>query len=411
MRVLYIHQYFVPPGAAGGTRSLEIARRLVARGHEVVMLTSDAFFGPLDTTSAVSAAGECGISLEVVKRPYSNRMSRRQRVAAFAYFAFEASRRAVRLSAPDLVFATSTPLTVAIPARVASRFFGVPYVFEVRDLWPELPVAVGAIRNPIAIFLARALERWAYKGAAQIIALSPGMREGVLRSYVYPDRVSVIPNGCDLDLFGKPGPRPQVIQKLVSDGFEFVVSYCGTLGPINAVERYLPDLCAEVAALDPRIAFLVVGDGWGREALLRRATELGVLRKNLFWHPPVSKTDVAGIVQHSSAGMSLFAPIEEMWHNSANKFFDTLAAGRPVFLNYGGWQSSLVRSYGAGLILPPAPTQQAAQMVAGALSDVNWMRKAADGAATLAREEFDRDRLVEGLICRLEEAAQCRVGR
>ncbi len=200
MRILYLHQYFCPPQSSGGTRSYEFARRLIASGHEVCMITSSAFLPSCGQAPRVSHQDIAGVPAIVIHVPYSNALPFGQRIRAFFQFAWYASREAIRQKA-DVVLATSTPLTIAIPGLLARLRHRIPMVFEVRDLWPELPIAVGALKNPLAKTGARWLEWIAYHSSAHIIALSPGMAEGVIRRGIPSNRVTVIPNSCDLDLF------------------------------------------------------------------------------------------------------------------------------------------------------------------------------------------------------------------
>src|SRR5205823_13311940 len=142
MRIVYLHQYFVTPQMAGGSRSYEMARRLVAAGHDVHMVTSDR--DAADAHAPWRHSVEAGIHVHWTPIAYDNRMSYGERMRAFLRFAWRAARKAVALRG-DVVFATSTPLTIAIPAVYAARRLRVPMVFEVRDLWPEVPIAIGAI--------------------------------------------------------------------------------------------------------------------------------------------------------------------------------------------------------------------------------------------------------------------------
>jgi glycosyltransferase involved in cell wall biosynthesis len=201
MRIVYLHQYFVTPQMAGGSRSYEMARRLVVAGHEVHMVTSDR--DAADAKVPWRHSVEAGIHVHWTPIAYDNRMSYGARMRAFLRFAWRAARKAVALRG-DVVFATSTPLTIAIPAVYAARRLRVPMVFEVRDLWPEVPIAIGAIRSPAAIWAARWLERLAYRNASRVVALAPGMRDSVVATGYPRERVAVIPNGCDFDLFADP---------------------------------------------------------------------------------------------------------------------------------------------------------------------------------------------------------------
>jgi hypothetical protein len=151
MRILYLHQYFNTPKMSGGTRSYEMARRLVKMGHDVHMVTS--YREETNHTDWFTTI-EDGITVHWLPLLYSNKMNYTQRIKAFVNFAVKSSIKAVSMKA-DIIFATSTPLTIAIPAVIASKRQKIPLVFEVRDLWPELPIAMGALKNPIARFLAK----------------------------------------------------------------------------------------------------------------------------------------------------------------------------------------------------------------------------------------------------------------
>lgn len=406
MHVLYLHQYFVPPDGSGGTRSYEMARRLVKAGHRVTLVTSSADFPEhygLAGRRAVRVLD--GIEIRILPVSYSNKLSHARRLAAFASFALRALLECARVRNVDVVFATSTPLTIAIPGLWAKFLHRAPMVFEVRDLWPELPIAVGALRNPVAVAAARWLERTAYRGAARIVALSPGMKEGIVRAGVPAERVSVVPNSCDVELFRAPASA--------GEGFlranphlkgSALVSYTGTLGPINGVE-YLVDVAAAMLALDPSVRFLVTGDGRQREAILERARAAGVLERNFWLRPSIPKRDVPSLLSASTLPVSLFIDVPEMWHNSANKFFDALAAGRPIMINHEGWQADLLRSTGAGLVVPARDPAAAAALIRGFVSDEGRLQKARVAAAALADGEFSRDLLFEKLRTVLEGAA------
>ena len=197
MKITYIHQYFNTRDMSGGTRSYEMARRLVSMGHEVTMITS---WRSSHVGTHWFETDESGIKVLWLPVKYSNHMSYAARVRAFFRFAFGAARKAASLPA-DVVFATSTPLTIAFPGIFAAKALNVPMVFEVRDLWPELPIAIGALKNSMLKYAAVRLERFAYNNSSRIIALSPGMRDGVVRSGYSENRVTVIPNSADLELF------------------------------------------------------------------------------------------------------------------------------------------------------------------------------------------------------------------
>jgi glycosyltransferase involved in cell wall biosynthesis len=304
------------------------------------------------------------------------------------------SVRATRLR-PDVVLATSTPLTVAVPGIVASRLRRVRFVFEVRDLWPELPIQVGALRDPVSRALARGLARLAYRSAAHVVALSPGMAAGV-RGYGIPaDRVTVVPNASDLELFAggaEAGRRLRAANPWLGD--RPLVVYAGTFGVANEVE-WLVRLAAAVRPLDGDVRFMLLGDGRRVSAVRDLARELGVLDRTVFVQDPVPKAEMPGVLAAADVASSVFAALPGMADNSANKFFDALAAGRPVLLNYGGWQAELVREHGAGLVLDRDDLEGSARALVALLHDADALAAAGKAGRALAEQQFSRDALFE----------------
>ena len=399
MKITYLHQYFHTPEVPGSTRSYEMARRFVARGHEVNLITADRHAAP---GSGWRVSDEAGIRVHWLPVPYSNEMSVRERIGAFFNYARGAARRAASLPA-DLIFASSTPLTIALPAVWAAKRQRVPMVFEVRDLWPELPIAMGALKGEPTVYAAKALEHFAYRNAAQVIALSPGMRDGVVKTGYPAARVHVIPNSCDLALFDVPasaGEAYRAEHEWLGDR-PFIV-YVGTMGQINGV-TYLAELAAKVRATAPEVRFAVYGGGHDYNNLKTRAQELGVLNETLFLPGPIPKKQVPAVLSAATFASSLFIDLKEMWVNSANKFFDGLAAGRPVLINYGGWQADILRETGAGLVLDPHDLDAAKDALLSALRDEAWLKNAGQKARKLAEDRFSRDGLAAELIGVLEQ--------
>lgn len=405
MHVLYLHQYFCPPDGAGGTRSYEMARRLVSAGHKVTLVTSSAFFPESYTVKRQTRLTLDGIDLVVLPVPYSNRMGFGRRIWAFLRFAIGAIVNCLRIRDVDVVVATSTPLTIILPGYIASRTKAAPLVFEVRDLWPDLPIAVGALSNPLLKWMARRLEKFAYRSAAQLIALSPGMKDGIVRTGIAEDRVAVIPNASDVALFRSSADKADSFldQHAHLRGGPLVV-YGGTLGPINGVS-YLVDVANAMKAQDANVRFLVCGDGAEREVVRDKAQALGVLNQNFWMISPVPKTDMPGLLGAATIAVSLFRNLPEMHHNSANKVFDALAAGKPLAVNYGGWQAELIESRGAGITLSPVDPDAAAQDLLDFLNDSDGLRRAGEQAAALADSRFNRDRLAGEFRGVLEQAA------
>ena len=330
-----------------------------------------------------------GITVHEVSVPYDNRMGAGARIRAFFEFALRAGPRTVGIE-PDVLFATSTPLTIALPAAYAKARTRVPLVFEVRDLWPTVPIAIGVIKNPVSKVAARWLERFAYQQADRIIALSPEMVQEIDRLGVHGKEIVMVPNGCDLDLFSSPGKKS--VFTSAKYGNRKICLYAGTIGRVNGVS-YLVDVAAELKSLAPDILILIVGDGMEVELVRSYARKSGVLNESLYLQESMPKRCIANLFQACSIAFSTFVDLPEMSANSANKFFDALAAGRPVAINYGGWQADLIARHGLGLVLPTDSPRTAARMLVEFLSDRKTVVESGRSARMLAEREFCRDEL------------------
>jgi len=399
MRIVYLHQYFITPQMAGGSRSYEMARRLVAAGHEVLMVTSDQTGASGDDWRE---SNEAGIHVHWAPVRYHNEMGYSERIFAFFKFAWLAGRKARQLGG-DIVFATSTPLTIAIPAVYAARRGRIPMVFEIRDLWPAVPIAIGVLRNPLLKWAARRLEKFAYRNAARVVALAPGMRDHVVAGGYPADRTAVIPNGCDLDVFADPSGAGTVRKEFPWLGDRPLLVYTGTFGLINGM-AYLVRLAAAISRIDPEVRIVAIGEGREFESTMNLAKELQVYDSNFFMLGRMPKVDAAVWVKAADMTIALVTGPEIVWRDAVqNKFFDSLAAGTPVANNFPGWQSKVAAEAGVGIILSADDVDDAAAELLRHLQDEGWLRKAGEAAHDLAVNRFNRDDLAAALGELLEE--------
>jgi len=397
MKIFYLHQHFVAPSGTSGGRSYEFGRRLVARGHRVTLITGAFEHSGLSTSGRRSIMNVDGIEVRVLGVPYRQRMSPLRRLQAFAGFMLAACRESLRIERPDVVFATSTPLTIAIPGMWAARWHRCPFVFEVRDLWPAAPIELGVLRNPLLIGLARWLERAAYRRATAVVALSPGMKEGIEATGVPATKVTVIPNASDVELFRVDPEVGRAFRAHHSElGQRPWVVYAGAFGRVNGVEWGVR-LAARVAELDPAVAFIFCGAGSERAFTEALACELGLLGRTVFFHEPIPRVELPRLLSAATILCSFAQNLPVMRTNSANKFFDAFAAGKPVVINYRGWQAELLERTGAGLVLDQDDVPGSAMRLVAALHDPAWLERAAEASAQLGDTEFNRDRLADQL--------------
>ena len=395
MRILYLHQFFITREGVGGTRSYEFARRFVAAGHEVRMVTAGAGRGTVDRIEVVGVPGAYSDYMTATAMSYP------RRIAAFLRFAAGCALAALRTPRPDVIYATSPPLTMALPAMLAALRHRAPFVFEVRDLWPEAPIQMGALRNPLLRWAARLLERLAYRRAAAIVGLSPGICEGVLAAGVPPERVHLVPNAADLELFS-PERNGRALRERLGLGDRFVCGYFGAMGEAND----LTSVIEAAAHLRKReVSFVLLGGGKRRAALERLARERGA-DNVVFLDPVPDKQTVAELAAASGACLTIFKDVPVLATNSPNKLFDTFAAGRPAIVNMNGWMRELVEGHDAGLYVRAGDALDLSEKVGWLAANPELAERLGRNARALAEREFDREALAGRVLELLE-----RVGR
>jgi glycosyltransferase involved in cell wall biosynthesis len=265
LHILYIHQYFATPRGSTGTRSYEFARRWVAKGHRVTMLTSTT---SLTSEDLAQARGRFfkkfvvdGINVLALAVPYRQQMSVFKRCLSFLAFMQLALIMALLIPKVDVIYATSTPLTIGIPAIAAKWFRRKKFVFEVRDQWPESVVEVGILRNKFLISIMMWLEKFIYKNASAIVAVSDGMAEDIAKVAPKGKHICVIPNGADLDLFRPDIDGIEIRQKRNWDD-KLILVHAGTMGKVNSL-GFVIDAARKLKEYKD-VLFLLIGQGSGK---------------------------------------------------------------------------------------------------------------------------------------------------
>lgn len=419
MRVVYLHQYFLTPDQSGGIRSFQFARALVERGHDVHVVSATtpraARVRPATPEEVRVDDSEPGRLVEVVDGitvhripvDYDNAMDDLSRVRAFASFAVRSMRLARSLRG-DAVVATSTPLSIALPGIAATAFRRSPLVFEVRDVWPEVPVALGSLRNPVLRTAARLLERVAYRASSTVVALSPGMADSVVRAGHPREATEVVTNISDLERFDPTRADAERFLARVPElqGRRLAV-YCGTFGRANGVGE-LVGVARELRRLGSDLVVVALGSGAEKEQVREAARREGVLGDALVVLDAVPKAELPDVLAASTVALSVFVDVPALESNSANKYFDALAAHRPVVVNYGGWQAEALAETGAGIRIDRDPVVAAGQLAAF-VDDPDAIRRAGAAAGRLAA---DRHALADlsARFCDIVERDAARAG-
>jgi glycosyltransferase involved in cell wall biosynthesis len=377
MTILYLHQYFNTPLMPGSTRSYEFAKRLVDRGDTVHMVTTN-----WNGKSNKSFSIESGINVYWAPIRYSNKMKFIRRIISyFSYIWFV--NIIVKKLKYDLIIASSTPLTVAIPAIWLKKIKKVKLVLEIRDLWPQLPIAIGILKSSILIKMARILEKKAYLVADKIILLSSGMKSE-LKGSVPSQKLSVITNISDIKHFNVSPSKGLNFRKsiLITDKDPLVV-YTGALGRINGLS-YMVRIANKMKRINSNVKFLLVGEGFEKKEIELESKKLNLFNKQIFFLDYIPKSEMPNVLSAATITTSFFINLPEMENNSANKFFDSLAAGKPIMINYGGWQSKLLKSNNAGFIIPNNNASKAAKILNDVLTNESLLIRMEEASKKLA---------------------------
>jgi glycosyltransferase involved in cell wall biosynthesis len=404
MRVLYIQQHFATGRGEAGVRGYNLVRALAARGHEVTVVCG---INWRDSTLEVGG-GRWRIEKQVddfrlvqLGVSYSNHQTFAARIVSFLAFAGLACMEVLRQRS-DLVFASSTPLTVTIPALVARWFRGRPYVLEVRDLWPDLPIAMGLIKSRALQRLLLAWERVAYRQAVRLVALAPGIEQGIAnKAGVEPARIAMVPNGSDTIGLQPLGLSSRTL--LPAPDKAFVLAYAGTFGRANGLDAILNAAAVLKRRSIREPCFVLIGDGReGRHLRDRIAAES---LDNVRITGLVGKAKYNLALAEIDVGLQILLNIPAFYYGtSPNKFFDYLAVGKPVLVNYPGWMSDLVTTAQCGLAVAPDDPEAFADAVEWLLSNRERLPQMGRAARALAEDKFSQTRLLSDLTTFIESA-------
>ena len=389
MKILYFHQHFSTPKGSAGIRSYAMTQSLIRNGHQVTMVCGSFGAGQTGLTQPFNKGMRRGMvdGIDIIEfeLPYSNALSFLKRILIFFSFAFKSIKVALT-EQYDVVFATTTPLTAGIPGIFAKWFRRKPFVFEVRDLWPELPKAMGVIKNPIVLWMMSVLEWTSYHSADRLVGLSPGIVDGIIKRGIAPEKVASIPNGCDLDIFASEHQawRPEGVKPT-----DLMAIFTGTHGLANGLNAVL-DAAVELKKRQrTNIKLVLVGDGMQKKALLERAVELQL--DNVIFHDPVNKTKLAGLMASADIGLQILANVPAFYYGtSPNKFFDYISAGLPVLNNYPGWLAELITKEQCGFAVPPENPQAFADALEQAANQRERLIEMGRNGQQVAREQFNR---------------------
>ena len=394
MKIIYLHQYFKLPNETGGTRSYDLACGFLKLGYEIEIITSTS--DPKFKTKKRWHKTEIdGLSVNYIFLPYSNDMSYLYRSFVFLKFLFFSITKILSTKG-DLVLATSTPLTVGIPAIIKKWIQKTPFIFETRDIWPEAVIAIGAIKNIIIQKALYFLEGLIYKNASAIVPLSLDMKRSIVTRFPKLDHkpIDVIENISEIDRFQKGYDKNlSVLSKEIGFKPKFTILYAGTFGKVNGI-NYVVSLANKLIDINPEIIFVLVGDGIDKNSVIQEASDKKILNKNIYILNSVSKYHLSQLYFECDMGSSFVINVKELWANSANKYFDTIASGKPVLINYEGWQKAEINEKNIGYVLPAKIKDDDIKKFSNYCKNSSLIAKQGENALNIAKTKYATDTAV-----------------
>lgn len=390
-RILYIHQYFVTPEESGGTRSYWFSKALINKKYHVIMITSRSSQKKLIHKEIVE-----GIEVIYIRNAYSNEMSILRRLISFLNFMILSTWVAFRQKNIAIIYATSTPLTIGIPALFCKWFKKIPFIFEVRDLWPEVPIQMGAIKNKAIQKLLYWFEALIYKNASYIVALSPGMVDGVLKYGISSEKVSMIPNMAKIDEFYPRNQNFEIAKIFEIDLNKFNIIHFGAMGIANGLDYiiYAAEIMKNREIND--VEFLLLGDGGVKERLKQQAKKLDL--KNVKFIDSKPMKILSELVNLSNCSIVTFSNIPILKTNSPNKLFDSLSAGKPIIVNSSGWTKEMIEDNNCGAYVDSEKPEHLVSLIAKWKDNPELLTKLGSNSRKLAENTYDKSILSQKFV-------------
>jgi glycosyltransferase involved in cell wall biosynthesis len=402
LKILYFHQHFSTPKGSTGTRSYEFSKELIKRGHSVTLVCGKYWIADCGLNKKFKNGKRSGMvdGIKVIQFDlnYSNSLSFLNRTIVFLKFSLKSILLSLSLNY-DVIFATSTPLTIGIPGIFSKVIRKKIFIFEVRDLWPELPRAMGVITNPFILKAMDILETMIYKCSNSCIGLSPGIIKGIIKKT--PEKtIEMIPNGCDNNFV----KHLKINIKKNTRKNKFVAVFTGAHGYANGLNAVLSAAKLLKEKKEKSIEFQFIGDGVLKPELIDRVKHESI--NNCVFLDPMPKVELFKyLLKEADLGLMILEDIPAFYDGtSPNKFFDYISLGLPVLNNYPGWLSKLIKEENCGVVIPPNDPMLFSEAIIKLKNSPKLLREMGINSKNLACSRFDRKDLSSTFVDFLEKS-------
>lgn len=378
MKVLILHQHFNIPQEGGPLRSFYLAKALIDFGIVPIVITarSEKTYRQINVE---------GIEVHYLPVAYDNRFGFWKRSISFLHFVLGAIRIAGRLPDLNVCYAISVPLTVGLAAKFIKFRRRIPYIFEVGDLWPDAPIQLGFVHNYFFKWFLFKLEKSIYEGAQSVVALSESIQYQIEKK-VPGIRTHLIPNMADTDFY-RPEVKNEVLEKKYGVAKKFVVSYIGAVGFANGLEFFLE--CARASQHEELpIHFLLCGDGAKLTEHRTRAKENHL--QNITVIPFQNRQGVKEILNVTDATFVCYKPVAILETGSPNKYFDGLASGKLIIINFGGWIKKEIEVMRCGIYVDNTNPGDFVKKVIPFVNSPERLKECQQASRLLAESKYSR---------------------
>ncbi|MCP4131324.1 MAG: glycosyltransferase family 4 protein [bacterium] len=405
MKILFITDNFPPEVNAPATRTYEHCKEWIKQGAEITVITcapnfprGKVFPGYRNRLRQVEYME--GIRVVRVWSYMAPNKGFFKRILDYTSFAFSAFWAGLRVKT-DIIIATSPQFFTTNTGYLLSRVKRVPWIFELRDLWPESIRAVGAMKTSRVLDFFEKMELFLYRKSTMVIAVTEAFKRNLEKRGIPAEKVRVVTNGSNLGIFTPGEKNRELLQKLGLEN-KFIVGYIGTHGMAHALDFIIDAIDSIELSGDPEIHFLFIGDGAQKEEVAAEAERRGL--RNVTFLDPVSKEEVAGYVSILDCSLVNLKRSDTFKTVIPSKIFEASAMEKPVLLGVEGEAARIVQHYTAGLCYEPENREDFIRTVKQVKADKKLYRKLQKGCGKLARD-YDREQLAAKMYRYIEEAA------
>jgi glycosyltransferase involved in cell wall biosynthesis len=383
VKVLILHQHFNTPATGGAIRSYYLAKALVDHQYQVSVITG--YNGRTYKTERIE-----GIDVHYLPVPYANSFGFWKRAISFLRYNFGVARHSRSLGDVAVCYAISVPLTIGLAAYWLKRTRSIPFIFEVGDLWPEAPIQMGFIRNYFLKKFLFSLEKFFYREAEAVVALSPMIKSSVEEKTSHKT-IHLIPNMADTNYY-MPVEKSDVLVAKFGVKNKFVVSYIGAIGLANGLDYYIECARACQNANQP-VHFIMCGDGALVDYFTRVVKQYHL--ENFTILPLQSREGVRQVLNVTDATFICYKPLPILETGSPNKYFDGLAAGKLIVINFGGWIRQEIEQASCGVYTDSKYPTDFVKKISPYVQDRNKLKESQQAARSLAESRYSRKILAE----------------